>query len=237
MFFREVDLEPAALKTLSVLDAGCGNGQLTNALGAYADRVVGFDMSTSVDIAEMKRTADNVRFAHGDLENPPFDKESFDVVYCSGVLHHNPDTKAVFMAVADLVKPGGRFYCWLYRVDFSLLPIATLTISETVRAVVCRLPSRARDLAVRVYAGAYYTAARLTRPGRYSYGEMLVAGYDAITPRHAHRHNPFEVAAWFDEAAFDAPKLTHWDNKSGFGMVAVKGKRGQPAGIHFDETL
>ncbi|EKD51346.1 MAG: methyltransferase type 11 [uncultured bacterium] len=42
-------------------------------------------------------------------------EQQFDYVYAYGVLHHTPDPKAYFMHLADLVKPGGKIFVWMYN--------------------------------------------------------------------------------------------------------------------------
>ena len=195
--------------------------------------MTGGDRSTSIQHAEAVRTQPNVRYVPGDLNAPPFPPASFDLVYSSGVLHHNRDTRAAFMAVAALVRPGGRFYCWLYRADLSLASRLHLWSLEAVRWPVCRLPAPARRVAARIHAGLYHAILSVLRPGKYTYDEHVIAAYDAITCRYAHRHTFGEMARWFHEAGFDSPKLTHWDNGGGIGMVAVKVDKGPPAGVNF----
>src|SRR5205814_5966556 len=40
---------------------------------------------------------------------------AFDVVYCSGVLHHTPQPRAAFRAVAELARPGGVIVLGVYN--------------------------------------------------------------------------------------------------------------------------
>ena len=50
-----------------------------------------------------------------DLRAPGLRRGAFDVVYSSGVLHHTPDPRASFAAVARLVRPGGMVVLGLYN--------------------------------------------------------------------------------------------------------------------------
>ncbi len=79
----------------TVLEVGCGTGQLTNFLGISCRRVIGTDMClNSLRLAEDFRREhglDRVRFVQMNLFKPCFKPEQFDVVLCNGVLHHTAD--------------------------------------------------------------------------------------------------------------------------------------------------
>lgn len=114
MFMAEVQYTAPELSTMRVLDAGCGNGRLTDAMGSICREVVGIDYSESVVAAEARRKSPNVRFVQGDLSNPP-DIGEFDLVYSAGVLHHTPDTRKAFASTARMVKDGGVLFVWVYH--------------------------------------------------------------------------------------------------------------------------
>ena len=48
LFFNEMLIKPSALKNKWVLDAGCGNGELTSWLSLFGCNIVGIDISDSV---------------------------------------------------------------------------------------------------------------------------------------------------------------------------------------------
>jgi len=93
-----------------VLEVGCGTGQLGLFL-ATADRtVIGADLARpSLELARdaAARYGVDARFVETDLRSPGLERGAFDVVICSGVLHHTPDPRASFASVARLVRPGG----------------------------------------------------------------------------------------------------------------------------------
>jgi SAM-dependent methyltransferase len=107
--------DPHELQGALVLDAGCGNGRFSRACAAYGSRVIGVDLSRSV-LAARANTADfpNVSIVQGSISDLPFPPASFDQVFCIGVIHHLPDPRAGFLALARLLKPGGKISIWVY---------------------------------------------------------------------------------------------------------------------------
>ena len=49
------------------------------------------------------------------LFRPVFKAETFDVVICSGVLHHTSDPLTGFQSISKLVKKGGYIIIGLYN--------------------------------------------------------------------------------------------------------------------------
>jgi 2-polyprenyl-3-methyl-5-hydroxy-6-metoxy-1,4-benzoquinol methylase len=80
-----------------LLDAGCGNGQLSEELSKLAAIVSAMDYSTNVFVAEKFRRSPHIHFVQGDLQAPPFEADTFDSIISDGVFHHTPDTHKTFM--------------------------------------------------------------------------------------------------------------------------------------------
>lgn len=74
----------------TLLDIGCGNGFFTYQLAKLCD-VTGLDFSE-----QMLKINPHHKLVKGDAENLPFNDNSFDIAFCSDLLHHlkNPE-KAV----------------------------------------------------------------------------------------------------------------------------------------------
>ena len=103
----------------TMLEVGCGTGQLSNFLGVSCRRVVGADMClNSLRLAERFRREhrlSRVRFVQMNLFRPCFKPGQFDVVLCNGVLHHTGDPRGGFEGLVPLVKPGGFIIVGLYN--------------------------------------------------------------------------------------------------------------------------
>lgn len=96
----------------SVLDLGCGTGELAIAI-ADGRRVVGVDPAAAMlDIARAKPGADKARFIEGDARTIRLG-ETFDLVVMTGhafqVFLTEEDQRAVLATIAAHLAPGGRF--------------------------------------------------------------------------------------------------------------------------------
>lgn len=98
---------------MSILDFGCGRGNITLGLAQLVapGEVLGFDLQdTAIDAAResaASQGATNARFEVGDVYEPPAGETSFDVALFSGVLAHLDDPLRALAAAFRLLKPGG----------------------------------------------------------------------------------------------------------------------------------
>jgi SAM-dependent methyltransferase len=88
-----------------ILDLGCGDGVLTEALAAAGAEVVGVDASPEMIAAARARGLD-ARVIDG--QALAFDQE-FDAVFSNAALHWMLDPAAVARGVFRALRPGGRF--------------------------------------------------------------------------------------------------------------------------------
>lgn len=101
-----------------VLDYGCGTGVESLQYAKAGNRVWVADIApTNVELAC------RVARIHGYTAKPlhikgarPFiaTSQRFDVIHCSGVLHHIPDPKPVMKRFSELLKPKGEVRLMLY---------------------------------------------------------------------------------------------------------------------------
>jgi SAM-dependent methyltransferase len=107
---------PKDMSKKIVLEAGCGAGRFLEVLAPFAKKLIGMDMTKAIDVAfeNLNTTYPNVDFLQADLNNHPIKKNSIDLVYSIGVLHHIPDTLKGIKGLLKCVKPGGELAVWLY---------------------------------------------------------------------------------------------------------------------------
>jgi ubiquinone/menaquinone biosynthesis C-methylase UbiE len=97
------------------LDFCCGDGEITISLAKKGAEAFGIDISpVSVENAKKNAMAagvgKNTKFLVQDAEKLEFPAGYFDVIICSGVLHHL-DIEKAFQQISRVLKPGGEVIC------------------------------------------------------------------------------------------------------------------------------
>ena len=104
---------------VDILSAGCGTGRLALEIAqGIKSRVLAVDLSIE-SLGYAKRKAQElelnwIEFAQADLLELGGIGRTFDVVECSGVLHHLADPFAGWRTLLPLVRPGGFMTIGLY---------------------------------------------------------------------------------------------------------------------------
>lgn len=108
--------DTAYFKGRKVLDAGCGGGRNSVAMAALGASVTGIDISDSGIEDARNRLPEglDVTYRIGSVLDISFDDESFDFVWCSGVLHHTTDFSAGLDEVTRVLRPGGKLFLLIY---------------------------------------------------------------------------------------------------------------------------
>ncbi|MCP4293193.1 MAG: methyltransferase domain-containing protein [bacterium] len=99
----------------TALDYCCGLGASTRRLAKFGAMAYGIDIAeeevkTATLDAEKAGLADQTNFQVMDAENMDFEDNTFDLIFCSGVLHHL-DLDAAYPELARVLKPGGKILC------------------------------------------------------------------------------------------------------------------------------
>jgi len=181
-------LDEAIPPTARVLELGCGTGQLSLFLASGDRTVIGADLArASLELgaeAAMRYGVDRVLFVETDLRRPGLRAEAFDVVVCSGVLHHTPWPRKAFQAVARLIKPGGYVVLGVYN-SFARLP-------HRLRRAIARLSG------FRLIPFDPVLRRRSSQPAR-----RTAWIRDQYQHPEEHRHTLREVKRWFHENGLD----------------------------------
>ena|SRR5688572_5774778 len=103
-----------------ILIAGCGTGQhaISTALRFPAAHVLAVDLSLASLAYAKRKTGElglrNIEYRQADILAMDALPERFDLIECSGVLHHLEDPFAGWRILAGLRKPGARMRIGLY---------------------------------------------------------------------------------------------------------------------------
>jgi SAM-dependent methyltransferase len=205
-FLEKTQWRLEELSGKQVLDAGCGMGRFAEVAAAAGAELHGVDLSTAVEAA--RRNLDGRAAIHlyqADIMNLPFPDGSFDLIYSIGVLHHTPDTKAAFLKLVPLLKPGGGIAIWIYSRE-----LRAFFGSELLRRITPRLPKSWLLGACRIAIPLYYIH-RIPRVGTLTCRCLPTSmnpdpewrwldTFDWYSPPYQWKHTCEEVEAWCAEA-------------------------------------
>jgi SAM-dependent methyltransferase len=208
-FWKTTDFDERELKGKLFLDAGCGGGRTTAHLPRLVKEIVYLDYSVAVEKVHQKCAHyPNAHFVQASVAAPPLRNETFDIVFCSGVLHHTPDTYRSFCGLPPVVKLGGYLHIYVFRK--SDWPVRIFHLSDhALRAVVSRLP---REQAILFCRGIGLLATTKLSSWLKPYlwfslkpdSEVrLTHNHDWYACRFHHEHTLNEVIGWFVKHGFE----------------------------------
>lgn len=167
----------------SILDLGCGTGELARTLAIAGFRVTGCDISAEMlDRAALARDTESVSWVRLDpgWQALPFGPSTFDVVVASSVLEYVDNPRAVLRECARVLRPGAAMLCtvpdpahpvrWLERL---IQMTAREPLARAIRRHVPRLDSYL----------VYLDISRQRRPARWWHRLAESTGLDAVVTR------------------------------------------------------
>ena len=96
------------VKGLSVLDLGCGAGELCRRISAIgAKEVIGVDISANMLELAQKDIPTGVSFQNKPIEDLEFSREKFNLIVSSLAFHYIADLQELFQNIYGWLKPSG----------------------------------------------------------------------------------------------------------------------------------
>ena len=104
----------------NILEVGCGTGQQSIMLAHNTNNnIIALDATLESlklgSIFAKNNNINNIEFIRGDIFDDIFLEETFDIILCSGVLHHTKDMPKALKIISQLLKPNGILILGLYN--------------------------------------------------------------------------------------------------------------------------
>jgi SAM-dependent methyltransferase len=226
-FRQKTGLGPEDVRGKLVLDVGCGMGRFADVVSRWGGRVVGCDLSSAVEAAQQNLgQRDNVAILQADLFELPFRRESFDIIYSIGVLHHTPSCEKAFRALPQFLRPGGRIAIWVYG---TMGPWARF--ARQYRRVTVRMPPRLLHALCHLAAPLYFLyKIPIVGPALWTVFPIslhpkarwrILDTFDWYSPKYQSLHTYPEVYGWFQAAGLTDARLLDFP-------VAITGRKPSP---------
>jgi ubiquinone/menaquinone biosynthesis C-methylase UbiE len=203
---RQAGINPRETR---LLDIGCSTGILTRHYAEFFGKVVGVDIDDgAVEWARQNRAAYNVSYKVGDSMELPFLTGDFELVTCTHIYEHVPDSQRMLDEIHRVLRPGGmcffaaenRLRVWdgHYNLPFVTVlprPLANLYVRVTGRGQ--RRYETHRTLwglkrLVRAFEVTDYTRAVVRDPKRFEATDMIWPG----SPKQKAANVILTVAYW-----------------------------------------
>jgi ubiquinone/menaquinone biosynthesis C-methylase UbiE len=234
---------PSRMEGQRILEVGCGAGRFTQlALEAGAE-LVSFDLSSSVEAA-LRNNPRQSRWTlfQGSIYDIPLKKNSFDKIFCMGVLQFCPDVEGAFRSMLPFLKAGGEIVVDVYERSNGLPPLKTFVRPVTkrlktenlykllcwtippafeVKKAIHQVPAVGRQLAKLIPIGAI---SHTDRGLNYTDEELkqvkILSALNMLSPAFEHPQRMEEVRRWFTESG-----LVEVELKRGYNGINAKGRR------------
>ncbi len=167
----------------SILEVGCGTGQLSLFLSRSNRNIFAVDISnSSLKLGEnfrRKHELNNVFFMKMDIFDLKFKQNTFDFVIGNGVLHHTKNAKKAFRCLVEVTKPRGIIVIGLYHKYGRILTRVKQKLAKIIGDKVSYFDKSSRKMKSKAKRKAWVQ--------------------DQFMNPHETLHTPNETLKWFDE--------------------------------------
>jgi ubiquinone/menaquinone biosynthesis C-methylase UbiE len=116
-FWAETNWDPKSLDNLNVLEIGSGAGRFSEIfLNSTKGNLYSIDYSTAVEanLRNNKKFKSRLILSQASIYQIPFKNNSFDKIFCFGVLQHTPSFRKSISALVSKVKVNGEIVIDFY---------------------------------------------------------------------------------------------------------------------------
>jgi SAM-dependent methyltransferase len=226
-----------------ILEAGCGMGRFTQIALETGAELFSFDLSNAVE-ANLRNNGDSsrVHILQASIYEIPLCKESFDKVFCMGVLQHCPDVRAAFMSLVPYLRPGGEIVIDVYQKHTGVFPplkywarpflswmgpkrvhkFLTFAIPPAfaLKKALYKVPLFGKPIGKLIPIGPVSHAPRLNFTDEELIQVKILSALDMYSPVHDHPQTIETVRGWFSEAG-----LVDVYVGTGFNGINARGRK------------
>ena len=156
LYFDLIDLQELESKRIG--DLGCGIGRWSYFLKDIAKEIVLIDFSESIFEARKNLSgSDNMIFIMADVLDLPFQEDTFDFIFCLGVLHHIPVPALNSVRKLSCLAPKFLVYLYYALDNRSKLYKSIFYLVNLIRKLICDIKSpMARSILTEVLMWSLY---------------------------------------------------------------------------------
>jgi len=96
----------------NILDLSCGDGRTAEQVSRLLpqSKITGIDISDKSIAHAKSRDVKSANFVVGEVDDLPFEDDSFDCIYSINSFHHYPEPEKSFAEMVRVLKTGGKLY-------------------------------------------------------------------------------------------------------------------------------
>jgi len=214
----------------TILEVGCGSGRFTAQAVSTGAMVIATDLSGAVDANyRAHEGVENLLIVQSNIYQMPFRRESFEKVFCLGVLQHTPDVEKSFKTLPEYLKAKGSYATDVYDKRSGLMGFVEIFYRTYfwVRPITRRMPTQLLYKMVSTYIKLMWPIAKLINKipvvghkinrmllivdyrGRYDLSEdmlqewSILDTFDMLNPAYDQRQTIETFRKWFAESPLE----------------------------------